>query len=410
MSFSTQPSWGSERDNLEPKTIPFQVPLLGLNIIAAIAISRCLSIVTKNILILIVCLISTNVGKVNTPAARRPSHASSAMGEKLVQAVLMLQQTILDVHLLFFKPARPSVAPSLKSLPVVSGLVLLKQLEFISDIDRALTPLLSRSGTDEKKGLEFDASAFIAHDKTSASPLEIRKIFDQWLGKAVQKVGERARAALEAMESATEVARLQQRVWLCCTTVTAVTTSAATSSIFSPLGYSQADWDESCIELLSVKKRRSFATETNCAATGLLWSRVFRLPFMLQVERLLRESCMGVLRGAKGLLLQSLAQEGVHIDPITLAASLRITSSSARSSGSGSGSGSGSAVPPPFGLGLSYSYSTLCSPSPRIFRKAEAVRCLLQDELSDLLRDIIVPVSTTSRHVTALLLIDLVCS
>jgi hypothetical protein len=105
-----------------------------------------------------------------------------------------------------------------------------------------------------------------------------------------------------------------------------------------------------------------------------------------QVERLLRESCMGVLRGAKGLLLQALAQEGVTVDPVTLAASLTVAAA-ARGPLSSSSSGGGS------GAGTGYVYSTLCTPSPLIFRKAEAVRCLLQEELNDLLRDIIVPVS-----------------
>ena len=110
---------------------------------------------------------------------------------------------------------------------------------------------------------------------------------------------------------------------------------------------------------------------------------VYTFSLCRQVERLLRESCMGVLRGAKGLLLQALAQEGVTIDPVTLTASLSVAAAAARgstSSSSGAGTGTG------------YVYSTLCTPSPRIFRKAEAVRCLLQEELNDLLRDIIVPV------------------
>jgi hypothetical protein len=95
---------------------------------------------------------------------------------------------------------------------------------------------------------------------------------------------------------------------------------------------------------------------------------------------------MGVLRGAKGLLLQALAQEGVTIDPVTLAATLTVAVA-ARGPSSSSSSGGGA------GAGTGYVYSTLCTPSPRIFRKAEAVRCLLQEELNDLLRDIIVPVS-----------------
>ena len=321
---------------------------------------------------------------------KKITHSGSIMGEKLVQAVLMLQQTILDVHSLFFKPATLS-DPTLNSTLTVPGLVVQKQLEFINDIDRAFSPLLQNYSSKNKGGLGFDCTAFLADDKTCSPPLEIRNIFDQWLVKAVQRVGERARAALEAMGSATEVARLQQRVWLCCTTVTTgalssdVTTSGLPSSVS---GYTQTNWEESCVELLAVKRRRTSTLDSNSAATSLLWSRVFRLPFMLQVERLLRESCMGVLRGAKGLLLQALFQEGVVIDSITLTASLVPSVGRGGSVASSFPSSSSSS-----GMDLDYSYTSLCAPSPRIFRKAESVRCLLQDELSDLLRDIIVPVS-----------------
>jgi hypothetical protein len=100
---------------------------------------------------------------------------------------------------------------------------------------------------------------------------------------------------------------------------------------------------------------------------------------------------MCVLRGAKGLLLLALAQEGVTIDPNTLTASITLPSTAKHPGSSSSSSSSSSGV----GLGVGYSSANLSVPSPRIFRKAEAVRCLLQEELSDLLRDIIVPVSTT---------------
>lgn len=101
---------------------------------------------------------------------------------------------------------------------------------------------------------------------------------------------------------------------------------------------------------------------------------------------------MGVLRGAKGLLLQALAQDGVTIDPVTLVASLTVTAAVRGSTSSGGGAGTG------VGAEAGYVYSTLCTPSPRIFRKAEAVRCLLQEELNDLLRDIIVPVRERRRR------------
>ena len=235
------------------------------------------------------------------------TQTSTTMGEKLIQAVQILQRTILDVHLLFFKL---TAVPSLPLL--VPGLVILKQLEFINDIDRTLSPLICFMGKQitadaspkgQKKTLGFDIDAFLADDKVCTAPSDIRNIFDQWIARAVLRVGESTRAALEAMDSATEVARLQQRMWLCCTTVN--TSAPSPSSISSAGGVSaaacakptQTDWEEACVELLAVKRRRTAsATATGlsvdkssgagAAAASLLWSRVFRLPFMQQVGTL----------------------------------------------------------------------------------------------------------------------------
>lgn len=216
-----------------------------------------------------------------------------------MQAVQTLQQAILDVHLLFFKPASvPSTgtaAVGASASVTVPGLVILKQLEFISDVDRALSPLLNSppaafvggASAGASKHFGFDRNAFLADERASSSHLDIRKVFDQWIERAVQRVGERARAALEAMESATEVARLQQRVWLCCTTVTTgIVSGPASTPSTLPEKAAQADWEEACVELLAVKRRRTTKNETNtaAAAASLLWSRVFRLPFMLQVR------------------------------------------------------------------------------------------------------------------------------
>lgn len=257
------------------------------------------------------------------------------MGEKLIQAVQILQRTILDVHLLFFKPTpvpsltqSPSQSQSSAPAPagqtaslMVPGLVILKQLEFITDIDRILSPLIRVTGKGkqgtaevalkgEKRTLGFNADAFRADDKVCTLPTDIRNIFDQWIGRAVLRVGESTRAALEAMDSATEVARLQQRMWLCCTTVntsdptsTSISSigSSGSSGIGSGMGMSatasakptQFDWEEACMELLAVKRRRTASATaakgegkgagSGAAAASLLWSRVFRLPFMQQV-------------------------------------------------------------------------------------------------------------------------------
>ena len=270
------------------------------------------------------------------------------MGEKLIQAVQILQRTILDVHLLFFKlTAVPSLSPSpspaaqtasASASLMVPGLVILKQLEFINDIDRTLSPLMPSVGKQSTvnavpkgggmKTLGFDINAFLADDKVCSLPTDIRNIFDQWIGRAVLRVGESTRAALEAMDSATEVARLQQRMWLCCTTVN---TSTSTSTSGPGIGAasvkpSQADWEESCVELLAVKRRRTASatagagtgliadkgTGAGAAAASLLWSRVFRLPFMQQVGALTPHLTPTSPRDS--LMLSSIQSLRSHID------------------------------------------------------------------------------------------------
>lgn len=277
-----------------------------------------------------------NKGK-GQAAKKTVTQNTAMMGEKLIQAVQILQRTILDVHLLFFKPtpvlsqsqslsssSAPATAAQTASL-MVPGLVILKQLEFITDIDRILSPLIRVTGKGtqgtaevalkgEKRTLGFNTDAFLADDKVCTLPIDIRNIFDQWIGRAVLRVGESTRAALEAMDSATEVARLQQRMWLCCTTVNTSappSTAISISSIGSGSGIgsgvgsgigaaasakpTQVDWEEACMELLAVKRRRTSASAAKgedkgagagAAAASLLWSRVFRLPFMQQVTTL----------------------------------------------------------------------------------------------------------------------------
>lgn len=112
---------------------------------------------------------------------------------------------------------------------------------------------------------------------------------------------------------------------------------------------------------------------------------------------------MEVLRSAKGLLLQSLAQEGVTVDPVSLTATLSPSPSTASAWHPSSGVNGTRA-----GTGTKYSYSNVSAPSSRTFRRAEAVRSLLQEELSDLLRDVIVPVSHETLFRCALLAVLLI--
>ena len=118
------------------------------------------------------------------------------------------------------------------------------------------------------------------------------------------------------MRSALEVARLQQRVWSAATLALAHPPSPP-QGLGQGLGqeegsgmgvgseYTQVDWEEACTELLATVKQRHHqrqrlaATAASSDGSGsasaghgginpgsMLWSRVFRQPFMLQVKEL----------------------------------------------------------------------------------------------------------------------------
>ena len=124
------------------------------------------------------------------------------------------------------------------------------------------------------------------------------------------------------MRSALEVARLQQRVWSAATLALAHPPSPPQglgqgeegkglgTESGSGLGvgseYTQVDWEEACTELLATVKQRHHqrqrlaataasdgsgsgsATSTSHGGINpgsMLWSRVFRQPFMLQVMK-----------------------------------------------------------------------------------------------------------------------------
>ena len=174
-------------------------------------------------------------------AAAVPS-GSQQSGEKLIAAVRILQTAILDAHLLFFKstelaPLSPTASAS-KSPAVaaaagagsVDGLVALYQATFLRDVDAALTALPASLGAAGKGDMVpvHDAGAmFLAHARgAGSSGAEVRRVFDEWLGKRVLRLGAWSSGALAGMGSALEVARLQQRVWVAATQANAGTTTS----------------------------------------------------------------------------------------------------------------------------------------------------------------------------------------
>jgi hypothetical protein len=191
-------------------------------------------------------------------AAHAPS-GSQQSGEKLIAAVRILQTAILDAHLLFFKTTElaPVSRPASKTTAAagagaVDGLVALYQATFLRDVDAALTALLASLGATGKGDAApaHDAGAtFLAHVRGAGSGgADVRRVFDEWLGKSVQRLGAWSSGALAGMGSALEVARLQQRVWVAATQANAGLEGPGSGSGDSghdtAPSVAQKDWDQ----------------------------------------------------------------------------------------------------------------------------------------------------------------------
>ena len=164
--------------------------------------------------------------------AAQKSHSSSARsGEQLVAAVRILQMAIVDAHILFFKPTTLDVpmctrATSSTAVPaVIEGLVTRYQIEFLRDTERALTHMVTAAkstatssnttttvsvswarSTTTPATTHYDvaAGAFLAATRvggstggasststgSSATTSEVRKVFDNWLNKAIHRLRE----------------------------------------------------------------------------------------------------------------------------------------------------------------------------------------------------------------------------
>lgn len=114
---------------------------------------------------------------------------------QLVEAASCLQRTLLDVHMLFFRPLEiqgvTAASAAIGSAGVASllsegGLVSFYQLLFIQDLSRSLTAAVSASSGNSAVG--FDFTKFVNAEQARHPSSETRKIFDRWLVDVVKKI------------------------------------------------------------------------------------------------------------------------------------------------------------------------------------------------------------------------------
>jgi hypothetical protein len=153
-------------------------------------------------------------------------------GANLVGVAKYLQQVVMDVHLLFFRTLSlqadqdmQTKHSNLTALLKTGGLISLYQAYFIRDISKTLD-LSENSGKNlHLPTLEnFDVVHYCGTQNAASTHGDYRKILDQWLVNIIAKISKSCNSVLSKMESATDVAKLQLRVWNSCTTV--ITASA----------------------------------------------------------------------------------------------------------------------------------------------------------------------------------------
>ena len=282
---------------------------------------------------------------------------TSVVASKILAIVSTFQRAILDIHTLFMRPHGESRD--------AAGCLLAQHQALLEDCEWQLNLVLgSLRRTVEMEPLRFD----LRDGQAGYSSQETRLQFDKWFRAAISRVLKSSDGALGSMRSATDVARLQQRIWQCSTTIECVAVGGSPDPCSTNFIYTQTDWEAACAELLTPRGRaRPQKPAGGLPAESystLLWSSAFRAPFVRQVERLLRESCRGILLDCKKQIVAMLAAEGltVAVDSLNVSPAPEFASSSGSIS------------------------------SSRVYARAERVRAVLEVDVVDLVSNIILPV------------------
>lgn len=363
-----------------------------------------------------------------------------SLGSGITAIVKLLQQIMMDVHMLFLSTVDPTAFPGFNAdsepnnaglnAPVV-GLVGYFQKSLLHDVVLQLQAYCSSvavGGSNPASltaSLDFDlARAYqglvtgttASHSTASISfsnaalMREQRRVFKAWLEGMLQQVTVQCKAVLSSLTSAAEVAQIQQTVWAACVSIadpagtslavsaqsrrvppkdTAAAPSSSSgsssdASLATVYSYTQRAWESASGALLATTATSLPAdTHTPGNAHTYLWCNVFRACFLHQVERLLKHSCDEVLAHTKLHILRLLRQQGVTVD----AGTLRITSPAAGGDVSTTGGGKVTSA------ALSnYAADVSQLSSPKIYQLAEKIRVQFEQDISRLMADVVEPV------------------
>jgi hypothetical protein len=279
--------------------------------------------------------------------------------QAMISFVELLQQIVIDLYYLFVKNVKINDKRS------VCGLINFYFIQMTEEAGRSLDDTVS--GTI---AIDLFPSSF-----QKAFPWDqndIKSKIKTWLQEKLSYSTEICSNLLSSLSSAVQVAQMQQVIFSHSTRI--MLSQGYLSGIqhlISPL-ISSADlstrpngfWLEACTELLRKTTRKSSSGQGSDQelSSSLLWSTVFRLSFLHQVERLLYQSCEQILNNTQAEILSILELFGIDFSD-SLQPKIR--------------------------------NSTVIASldSSKIFFLAESVRNRLDSDLSNLVFDVISPVS-----------------
>jgi len=220
-------------------------------------------------------------------------HRAVRTADSLAHVVRLLQRTVMDIYTIFFHMDDDTTQTISHPIRGLFGCYLREFLESV----------VGSQG-------EFDWANYGSTLSAGFSQSTVLSVWREWIAKQTESIQHACEKAFAHMKSATEVARLQ-RVTLheCLGDALAQSDGAADACEKVSL------WDTACRLLLRQSSYVSSSSGTDSSGGMLLWSAVFRDPFIAQVKRLLKVSCRDVFNRTRRRIVRTMSRLGVLNSP-----------------------------------------------------------------------------------------------
>lgn len=347
---------------------------------------------------------------------------SESIADGMLLLIRFLQKLVLEIYVLFFQPLQTNEEYS------VQGLVYYQREVLRQEVARNLGTIINKPNNNASNSLS-NADSNHVHDI-----VRVRK----WLKTQLRKVTDRASVLLSSLASAAQVAQLQQQVYSAC-----LAPNVLQQEVFAAISVHRV-WRDACQALLlsshapaaatsltvndtlpTLQKTRSAHQMPSTTAAAppsapvdaigevelreinlLLWTRVFRVSFLHQVERLLQKACEEIFVDVQRALHGTLEQLGLRI--VYSSKTARSQQQSSEGIGTGLHSSPRLTIVPIARSHLHRDAEAVKHltehlvhqpiSSAQIYLLAERIRYRLDTQLLTLLDEVITPVQLSEKH------------